>query len=164
MPIRARAKRYRVAFLALAALALSACAGWKRLAPPGIVRYENLAGDQPQNPQIKERVAERKAERTPVFPDLTQTPKGPPEPLGDAEQDALKADILAARDALNENVAADRTAAEEVRATPIALPGENGALSLEDARDALAEKLETDEAKARAERGLKPKVKPAPPE
>jgi hypothetical protein len=162
MPMTARAKRYSIAMLAAAAFALPACAGLKRFAPPGIVRYENLSGDQPQNPQIKQRVAERKTESAAKFPNLSQAPQSPPEPMAPDEQDRRRAEILGARDALAQDVAADAARAAADRAVLVTLPGAGSApLAPGEARDALAAQVAADEARARAERGLAPRRNPA---
>lgn len=163
MAIRAGAKRYTVSALAMLALLLPGCAGLKRFAPPGIVRYENLSGDKPQNPQIRARVDARKAEREAVYPNLSEAPRAAPAAMAPEEQDGLKAALIAARDALAAGMEADRAGAEADRADGVTLPGARGStLPLEAARDALAEKVETDDARARAERGLPPRPKLPP--
>ena len=46
-----------------------------RFAPPGIVKYEDLAGDQPVNPDVAQRIEERRAEKgAGKFPRLAETP------------------------------------------------------------------------------------------
>ncbi len=88
-----------VAFFALAACANTDLA---RFAPPGIVKYEDLAGDQPINPAVAARVEERKAETgTGRFPKLAETPgkKDRPRP-NPADQVSGEMDALdGARDA-----------------------------------------------------------------
>ena len=84
-----------------------------RFAPPGIVKYEDLAGDQPQNPNVAARIAERRAEQGGgEFPRLSETPGANqrPSPLGQAQVDANKAELTAARETLADAVAEDRAA------------------------------------------------------
>lgn len=163
MAMPAGAKRYSVAVLGALAVLASGCAGIERFAPPGIVKYEDLSGDQPQNPEILARVVERKAERQPTFPNLSDAPQAPPVPLAPDEQDALKAELVVRRDALAADVEADAAKSAADREALVVLPGAGStAIGLEAARDALAEKAEADDARARAERGLAPRQKPLP--
>jgi hypothetical protein len=69
------------------------------------------------------------------------------------------ADLIAARDALNAAVAADRTSAASEREGGVLLPGDeqSGERPLDAAQEALAEAIAKDEAAARRERGLKPR-------
>lgn len=100
-----------------------------RFAPPGIVKYEDLAGDQPQNPNVAARIAERRGEPgTGKFPNLSQTP-GPdkrPTPLSKSQIASQTAELEAARETLAEDVAEDRAAAEAETGADLA--AESGAL------------------------------------
>ncbi|MBB5518703.1 hypothetical protein [Amphiplicatus metriothermophilus] len=157
------AKRKLARFLILGAsaagaLALPGCAGFERLLPPGFVKYEDLAGDEPPDPRIQERIAERRKEEGRAFPNLSQAPQTRPEPTPEAEREALAAELRAARDALAAAVAHDRELAAEERSERILLPGgENGPLPLDEAGRALQDTVAGDEAIARRERGLPPK-------
>lgn len=149
------AKRSRLVVCAVAALAATACAGLERFAPPGIVKYEDLAGDKPQNPEIVTRVAEAKKSRAGDFPVLSKAPQVSPEAMPLVEQAALKTGIADARDALALALAADLASARAEREAPILLRGVAAeALLLEDLRDALAQAVEADDTAARTERGL----------
>lgn len=133
--------------LVIAALAVAGCAGgFKRLAPPGIVKYEELANDQPPNPLIVERIEAQKDEPGGGFPNLAEQPTKLPEGIAKPERDAMIADLLAERDALNAAMETDRAAAEIERTE-----------TLETQRDALSDALSKDDAAARRERGLPPR-------
>ncbi|GAB4516373.1 MAG: hypothetical protein Kow00133_00060 [Amphiplicatus sp.] len=144
---------------AAGAFALSGCAGFERLLPPGFVKYEDLAGDEPPDPRIQERIAERRKEEGRAFPDLSQAPQTRPEAAPKAEREALATDLRAARDSLAAAVARDRALAAEERGEPVVLPGgrETSPLPLDEAGRALQDSVAGDEEIARRERGLPPK-------
>jgi hypothetical protein len=130
--------------LALAALAAAGCSGGlKRFAPPGIVKYEELAKDQPINPAIAARIEDYQDERAGGFPNLSEQPQKTPEGIAAPERGAMETALIAERDALNDAINADKELAA----------AERGA-SIEAARDALEEALAKDDALARRERGL----------
>ncbi|WP_428409384.1 hypothetical protein [Hyphococcus sp.] len=86
-----------------------------RFAPPGIVKYEDLAGDQPVNPNVARRIEERREEEgAGKFPRLAETPDegDRPEKKPRKELAAEKAALVDARETLAEEVAADRAGAE----------------------------------------------------
>ena len=86
-----------------------------RFAPPGIVKYEDLAGDQPVNPDVAQRIEERRAEKgAGKFPRLAETPdeEDRPEKKPRAERAAEMAALVEAGNELAEEVADDRAAAE----------------------------------------------------
>lgn len=133
--------------LVIALLAAAGCAGgFKRLAPPGIVKYEELAKDQPPSPVIVERIEARKDEPGGGFPNLSKQPTKLPEGIAKPERDAMIGDLLAERDALNAAMETDRAAAGAERLETI-----------ETQRDALSEAVSEDDAAARRERGLPPR-------
>lgn len=145
------AKAYLVVILALAATGCSG--GLKRFAPPGIVKYEDLAKDQPPNPVIVERIEAQKAEPGGGFPALSEQPTKLPEGIAKPERDAMVADLLAQRDIVNAAVASDRELAATERAD-----------SLETMRDELSGAVAEDDAAARRERGLPPRDTSTPDE
>jgi hypothetical protein len=157
-PIRAKCYGIAAAFIGVACL--GGCAGIERFAPPGIVRYENLSGDKPQNPEIKARVTERKAGRDAKFPNLSLAPQKTPPTMPAEEQENWKRSLSAAREDLAAAIAEDRIEAAADRAEPIVLPG-GVTTPLEGAANALSAATDKDDAAARAERGLPPRVKPA---
>lgn len=86
-----------------------------RFAPPGIVKYEDLAGDQPVNPAVAQRIEERRAEKgAGKFPRLAETPdkKDRPKKKRSAERSAEIGQLVEARNELADEVAGDRAAAE----------------------------------------------------
>jgi hypothetical protein len=118
----------------------------KRLAPPGIVKYEDRAKGLAVNPAIEARIEERRQEGGGGFPNLSQQPSKTPEGIAEPERAAIQTDLLALRDQLNEAVVIDRIAAEQERDA-----------TLEDVRDALGQAVLKDTAAARRERGLPPR-------
>jgi hypothetical protein len=133
--------------LMIAALAASGCSGgFKRFAPPGIVKYEDLAKGQPASQAITERIEVRKAEPGGGFPKLSEQPTKLPEGIAKPERDAMIKDLLLQRDALNAAMTQDRELANAERLE-----------ALEGDRDALSEAVERDDAAARRERGLPPR-------
>lgn len=116
--------------------------GLKRFAPPGIVKYEELAKDQPVNPTITERVKARKDMPGRGFPSLAAQPKVLPEGIAKPERDAMQKSLIDQRDALNAAMEGDRATAESEREDP-----------LEAERDALIDAANKDEDEASRERG-----------
>lgn len=140
--------------LVIAALAATGCSGGlKRFAPPGIVKYEDLAKDQPPNPVIVERIEAQKAEPGGGFPALSEQPTKLPEGIAKPERDAMIADLLAQRNIVNAAVASDRELAASERGD-----------SLDAVRDELSEAVAKDDAVARRERGLPPRETSTPDE
>jgi hypothetical protein len=132
----------------LAALAAGGCAdGLKRFAPPGIVKYEELAKDEPMNPAIVSRIEEAKAAEGGGFPALAEQPTAVPQGIAKPEREAMQEALLAGRDDLNAAVEEDRILAAAER---------DG--SIEGLRDALGEEVAKDDAAARRERGLPPRA------
>ena len=115
-----------------------------RFAPPGVVKYEDIAGDKPPNPAIEETVREYRADTQSRFPVLSQTPTSNPAPqIPESEiRDAQKAALIEGRERLAEEIAGDEAAveAEEAR-TAITSRGER-----------FNDQLERDDAAAKAER------------
>jgi hypothetical protein len=137
----------KVYILVIAAFAAAGCSGGlKRFAPPGIVKYEELANDAPPNPAIVERIEAQKDQPGGGFPRLAEQPTKLPEGIAKPERDAMIGDLLAERDALNAAMETDRAAAEAERIE-----------GLEGDRDALSEAVAKDDAAARRERGLPPR-------
>jgi hypothetical protein len=134
----------KASLLALAALAAAGCSGGlKRFAPPGIVKYEELAKDQPVNAAIAARIEQYRNQSAGGFPNLSEQPQKTPEGIAAPERSAMEAALIAERDALNDAIDADKELAAAEREA-----------SIEAARDALEEALARDDALARRERGL----------
>lgn len=155
----AGAKHYAV-LTALAALT-SGCVdlGLQRFAPPGIIKYENLAKDLPPNPAIVERVETVKAERGTSYPKLSEQPQEPPVAIPVAEREIEAAALRNARDALDTAVAIERVASTDERAKGVIMPGDKAAAerSLDEAAADLAEAVARADEEARRERDLPPR-------
>jgi len=147
-----RTRLSRQALIGALAMCAAGCAGIERFAPPGIVKYEDLAKGQPMNDQIKARVAEARSEKPATFPNLSKAPRAAPATLPEDEQAEREAALKGMQESLSTAVAADRGA----------IGADGGAEALVAARDALKALVEADDAKARAERGL-PRRKPPQP-
>ncbi len=140
--------RQSLAFLTAAgAIAVTGCSSLDlaRFAPPGVVKYEDIASEKPPNPTIQAAVDERKATPDKEFPKLAETPseKDRPQKRRLSEVNEEIGELAGARDNLNAEVAASREQAEAEMAEIMPLP---------DQRDALDELLQRDEASALAER------------
>lgn len=140
----------KASVLLIAAVAASGCSGGlKRFAPPGFVKYEDLAQGKPVAPSIATRIETAQAVEAGAFPDLSGQPGQTPAGIAAPERAALGDELDDARMNLVDAVDKDRAdaAAERIQ-------------SIEPQRDALDEALKIDDAAARKERGLPP---PAPP-
>lgn len=133
------AKAYILVGLALAATGCTG--GLQRLAPPGIVKYEDRAKGVPINPQISERMEASKDAPGGGFPNLSEQPTDLPEGVAKPERDAMLAEMLQTRDALAAAVEADRLMATAEREGDPA-----------EARDALDVAVAADDAAAKRER------------
>ncbi|MEL6791539.1 MAG: hypothetical protein AAGL18_05260 [Pseudomonadota bacterium] len=87
----------------LAAAGLSACETAKRLAPPGIYKYEERANGIPTSPDIEARInARAQAQETdpdqrPAFPKLSEVPSTVPDGLDDRTRAQAAQTLSAAR-------------------------------------------------------------------
>ncbi|MEZ5895922.1 MAG: hypothetical protein R3C51_05910 [Parvularculaceae bacterium] len=123
-------------------LLLGGCSGGlKQLAPPGILKYEDLAKGEPVDPQIKARIDAQQSDEASGYPVLADQPDFLPEGIAKPERQAMADNLIEQRNALNDAVAEDRIAASAER---------DGDLSAE--RSALDAKVQTDDAAAKAER------------
>ena len=101
-----------------------------RLAPPGILKYEEIASEKPANPAIVEEIENRKEDRKARFPNLSEAPQGLERPE-DRSVDAVEADIdalAAARDALQTEVGKERAATADDRSVLEQIEEERDAL------------------------------------
>lgn len=129
-----------------------------RFAPPGLIKYEDIAGDQPANPQIQARIAERKAVTKSKTPNLSEQPQKVPTGMSANERTALTTELLGERDRLDAQVEKDRQAAEAEQGTEVSVSGQ-GAAPLSEAGEVLSRAIDRDTAAARKERSQPP---PAP--
>lgn len=130
-----------------AVLLIQGCANSSlaRFAPPGFVKYEDIAGEKPPNPVIQESVRNYQQETRGEFPVLSETPSAgqPPERPPDAQRDAALQGLVEQRDVFAAELEADRAAADADLLEREKLSAES---------DSFAERLEGDLAAARAER------------
>lgn len=139
----------KASVILISALAATGCSGGlKRFAPPGFVKYEDLAQGKPVAPSIAARIEEAQSGDAGAFPDLSAQPSSTPAGLASPERLALGDELEAAGAALVAAIEHDREIAESERVD-----------SIEAHRDALDVALKADDAAARKERGLPP----APP-
>jgi len=131
-----------------------ACAGLERLAPPGLIKYENLAGDQPPNPEIQARIDDRAKQGAGKYPVLSAQPSERPEAMTPAEREELTGALIGQRDNVASEIEIERAAAAAEREAGALLPGEKarGLRPLEDTRDALSDAVARDTAAAAQER------------
>ena len=140
--------RYRLGFfLGAAVLAATGCSSLElaRFAPPGVVKYEDIASEKPPNPAIEAVIEARTESSSKDYPNLSKAPsaKDRPRKLSTAQVNYRIDELATARDAINAEVAAARELAEAETANIIPLPEQ---------RDTLEAQLERDEASALAER------------
>ncbi len=139
-------------YLLLAALCAWFCPGCetaKRLAPPGFIKYEDIAGDEPVNPAIKARIDERRREGDGAFPVLSEQNRekpGPPDRAGLAE---FRAELTAAGESLALAADTDRARAEATET--------EAAAALEEQRRELEADIADQRRKAAAERASRPR-------
>lgn len=116
-----------------------------RFAPPGVVKYEDIASEKPPNPAIQETVREYRDTTRRRFPVLSRTPTAEPPPqMPDAAvREALRAGLVEGREALAARLADDQAAIAAER-------GETGEITEEG--EAFNAQLKRDAAAAQAER------------
>ena len=138
-----------VFFLGTAFLAGTGCSSLElaRFAPPGVVKYEDIASEKAPNAAIQEVVNASTQASDADYPDLSQTPsaKDRPRKRNSAWIENQIVQLGESRDTLNEAVDAERAQAEAETEDAILFPEQ---------RDARDEMLDSDEATARAERRI----------
>lgn len=116
-----------------------------RFAPPGIIKYEDIASEKPANPAISAVIKERKDAGDADFPLIAETPGASARPAKpeQAAIDAQVSELTRARDGLNAAVEHDRIEAENES---------QSASALEDSRLGLEENILRDSEASAAER------------
>ena len=135
-----------VLFAAFGLIVLNGCANSQlaRFAPPGIVKYEDIASEKPQSEEIKARIEERRAEpNTGKFPVLSETPGVEQRP-----QSRPPAVVEAQINALDQTA---KEIKEEIE-TQRQLAAEETALNLGEEANQLRERIDRDSAAAARER------------
>ena len=138
----------------LASLSLLAggCTTMRRLAPPGFVKYEDLAKGRPPNPDMVDRIKESQSKSATRFPSLSEQPATQPVPPSAADQAVLLASLKEAGGLLNDEIAADRAAAAAEKALGFAVGPDGAALDAAAVAAALATQIEADRAAAAADK------------
>lgn len=119
---------------------INGCETAKRLAPPGFIKYEDIAQGQPTNPAIKAQIDALAADDESEFPILSDAPGAKVTPPADAGTVDDLDRLTALRDALNAEVADDLADGLSDAASSIA--------DLEAKRDALAAEVAAERLKA----------------
>lgn len=116
-----------------------------RFAPPGLVKYEDIASKKPPNPAIEQTVRDYREDTKSRFPVLSETPTAEPAPQipTGAVRDATKADLIEGRDELAKALEQDQAAIDADRAA---------IGDLTEKSDSFASQLDQDSAAAQAER------------
>lgn len=116
-----------------------------RFAPPGIIKYEDIAGEKPINPAVADAIGQRKEAVDEEFPLIARTPgpKDVPSKPGQVTIDAISSELTAARDDVNAKVDTDRAEA--------LLESESADVLIEN-REGLDEALQADNEAAARER------------
>ncbi len=97
----------KIYILIAACFLMSGCELGRRLAPPGFVKYEDLAQGQPVNPEIERQAQERRASGRVKFPLISSGPAKPPQTTPPDERTQARIDLLTARGALETAKAGD---------------------------------------------------------
>ena len=120
--MRVKLSSANIGVLMLVSIVMLASAGCSKLqlarfAPPGIIKYEDIASEKPLNPEIEQMLAERRENTKAEFPILSETPGTADRPSkpGARRLEEREATLAEARDALNANVESDRIEAENDR-------------------------------------------------
>lgn len=129
-------------FIAAIILAAAGCTKLDllRFAPPGVIKYEDLAGDQPVNPAIEARIENRKtdADADTKFPVIAHTPGEDDRPTvrPAAERTAQMEELVSMREQLQDAADRDRAAAEADKPKVELLPEQRDALKEQTEKDA----------------------------
>ena len=139
----------KVFFLVAAILAGAGCSSLElaRFAPPGVVKYEDIASEKPPNPAIQQILDDQQAAADAEYPDLSQAPSKRDRPRKRSSRLVSNqiSRLERSRDTINAAVDAERTQAMTETEDPI-LPPEQ--------REAFDAMFERDAASARAERDV----------
>lgn len=144
---RCKFKLTRNTVLIALVIATSACSNFdaKRFAPPGIIKYEDIAGDQPTGPEIQAIIDAQVSSTDDRFPLISDTPDqgDVPKAEGQTVIDGSVNELAAAGTALREAAQSDRDAAASER---------EEIEQLEQRAEAFREDIEREGAAAKSER------------
>ena len=140
-------KYSQLVFLAVASFLAAGCAELQlsRFAPPGVVKYEDIASEKEPNPAIVEAIETQKETSTRDYPRLSEAPseRDRPRKRPSSRVTGQIKKLARARDELNEEVAAAR---QEAEADIAEMP------PLLSQREEMQKQIELDTATAEAER------------
>ena len=123
------------------------CSGvqWRRLAPPGIVKYEEIEGEKPPNAEIEKRVEQYREDGPARFPKLADAPSEADRPAQRSEKQLEQeiSELAEAREVLADALEKDRAGAAADKEAAGDLAGE---------RDTLTDEIQNDETSAKSER------------
>jgi hypothetical protein len=144
---------------AAAAVAVTGCANyqWARLAPPGILKYEDIASQKPPNPAVEKEIAQIDDASPSRFPRLSETPaaKANPSPARRSDMDGDAAELMRAKNAVDETLGGYHEEIAKAREDREAL---------EARRESLLDQLDRDQAAAAGERAkAMPTLEDQPP-
>ena len=88
----------------------------KRVAPPGFIRYEDLAKGEPISPALKSKMEEVAADKNVDYPVLHEQPDARPRVHDDATVKVIEDALLARREALQAQIDKARRNADAERA------------------------------------------------
>lgn len=129
------AKHLRGGLILIFAISLAGCSvgGLKRLAPPGILKYQDLAKDQPIDPAIAARIEEISKRDGNGFPVLAEKSFKTPEGLTAKERRDFETDLLITRETAASAIETERT-----------LAGDERTISIEDEKNAAQQAIAQD--------------------
>jgi len=91
---------------------LGACETAKRFAPPGFIKYEDLAKDIPVDPAIQARIDSVAVNKEADYPDLSQTPSEIPKGETKRVRELTVKNLIAVREVIDTDIARARSLAE----------------------------------------------------
>jgi len=115
------AKHLYLTLVVTSSVVLGACSNvdLKRFAPPGIIRYENLAKDQPVNPVVDAKIDEIKSRKRKAFPVLSEKAFDAPDGINAKTRESAEVELIEKRESLEARIADSRTAAAAERISPL---------------------------------------------
>ena len=105
----------KIVSTAVALIAIGGCANAKRFLPPGFVKYEDLAKDQPVSTEIQEAVETYATAEDARYPRLREQPSATPNKPSQKNLAAETERLLRAREELSAQIDNDRKLADAER-------------------------------------------------
>lgn len=119
---------------------LTACSSsdLRRFAPPGIIRYEDLAKGEPIDPVVQSRIDESNAEKGKSFPVISEQQTTIPEGLDAPSRDELTTNLEQSRATAAADIAKAREDAQLERQQSIIAKREQAEAAIEQGANAIA--------------------------